>query len=88
MTTTALDSYLAALDAFRHRLLRLADDLALLSDRMTQANAGPTVDRWAAEVSRIELELAGSLEVLERTSDAASCAETALLDPAAFADDE
>lgn len=79
VTETRLSEYLAALEAFQHRLVRLAGDAQALGDQMAEAQAGNTVDAWAAEAHRIARELAGSLEVLERKSDAASAVDTAVL---------
>lgn len=79
MTESALSEYLAALDAFQHRLIRLAEDAKLLGDQMAESQAGNTVDAWSREAYRIARELASSLEVLERTSDRASAAVTAVI---------
>lgn len=87
MTESPLSEYLAALDAFQHRLIRLAGDAKALGDQMSEARAGNTVDAWAREAHRIARELAGSLEVLERTADAASAVDTAVMQLDEFTDE-
>jgi molybdenum-dependent DNA-binding transcriptional regulator ModE len=85
MTEAALSSYLAAWEALRHRLVRLAGDAAVLSDRQREARAGATVDEWARESLRISTELAQALEVIDRLADDAG--DTAVVSLADCADE-
>jgi hypothetical protein len=88
VTESPLSSYLAAWDALRHRLARLAGDGLALGDEMhedTASEQSPKVSRWAKEATRIGTELAQSLEVIDRLADDA--ADTAVIDVASIADE-
>ncbi len=88
MTESPISSYLAAWDALRHRLARLAGDEAALGDDMASdsSNVSPKVQRWATEAHRIAMELSGALEVIDRLADDA--ADTAVVSIADLAEDD
>jgi hypothetical protein len=89
LTESPISTYLAAWDALRHRLARLAGDSIALGDGIgedSSAAASARVKQWAKEATRIGTELASSLEVIDRLADDAS--DTAVISVDAFAEDE
>jgi hypothetical protein len=89
VTESPIATYLAAWDALRHRLARIAGDAAALGDEIEEdgsAAASERVKKWAKEATRIGTELASSLEVIDRLADDA--ADTAVISVEAFAEDD
>lgn len=92
MTEAPIATYLAAWDALRHRLARLAGDSLAQGDEINSdesAAASAKVKRWAGEATRIGTELAQALEVIDRLADdAADTAVLSLSDVGAEAHDD
>jgi hypothetical protein len=89
VTESPISTYLAAWDALRHRLARLAGDDLALGDSISEdpsAKVSAKVMGWAKEATRIGTELASALEVIDRLADDAG--DTAVISVDAFATPE